>query len=372
MKMSGYQIIILLPVCMAIVISSCNSTAATPEAEPEQNIVLPVATATQVSTEIALSKNFQYFIQTNGKIRSLNQQLITVENGGRLVAYHAQVGKVFTAGTVIAKMETTPVQHRLERAQLTLFNSQKEYESQLLGYENLMKDKTTIESDAIKQKLRISTGLAGAEQEIKEAKYELTKSLITAPFTGVLAGIKGQAGQLLAPGYELFTIYDPDNLLLEVKILEADITLLKKKMGASVAPVSSPDLRYAAEVYEIDPYVDENGMVLARLRIKTAASSTLFPGMNCTATIEVPVSKAVVVPKEAVVMRSGQSVVFTLNDGKAKWNYVKTGRDNGQEIEIRDGISAGMKVIISNNLQLSHDAPVQEAAPAFTKTPGSQ
>ena len=82
--------------------------------------------------------------------------------------------------------------------------------------------------------------------------------------------------------------------------------------------------------------------------------------MNCTAVIKAPASRSLIVPKEAVVMRSGKAVVFTLQDGKAKWNYVAVGKDNGKEVEIKEGVTAGQKVITTNNLQLAHDAPVKE------------
>ena len=64
------------------------------------------------------------------------------------------------------------------------------------------------------------------------------------------------------------------------------------------------------------------------------------------------------VAKEAIVMKSGKPVVFTEENGLAKWNYVSTGRENGKEIEILSGIKAGQNVIVSNNLQLAHDAPI--------------
>lgn len=49
--------------------------------------------------------------------------------------------------------------------------------------------------------------------------------------------------------------------------------------------------------------------------------------------------KAAVVPKTAVVLRGGRSVVFTYEAGLAKWNYVTTGLDNGWKIEIVEEIS---------------------------------
>jgi membrane fusion protein (multidrug efflux system) len=354
---------------ISIIAGACGSAEVPPEDEVETKKPATQESVTTVVTSIAENKNFQYVINTNGKIKSLQEQLISSENGGRLVVCKARTGAAFSQGSMIARFETTSIEYKLEKARLARFNGQKEYESQLLGYENLLKDKSKEQAEEIKQKLRISTGLAGAEQDIKEANYELTKTVIKAPFTGVLADVKVQQGERVKPNQELFRIYDPANLFLEVKILETDVQLLKKGMPAQVAPVSTSQPGYNATVYEINPYVDESGMVLVKLKISGQAGSRhlLFPGMNCTATIKIPSEKSIVVPKEAVVMRSGKTVVFTLEDNKAKWNYVTVGRDNGQELEIKEGLDAGSKVIITNNLQLANDAPVKEDSAAGPK-----
>ena len=45
-----------------------------------------------------------------------------------------------------------------------------------------------------------------------------------------------------------------------------------------------------------------------------------------------------VIPKTAVVLRSGKQVVFTLKEGKAMWNYVHTGLENMEEYTVTDGL----------------------------------
>lgn len=369
MKYKSTQALTIAFVLTQTIFSSCGSSKAPEAKENETKPPSSSESITAVLTATAESKNFEYLIQSNGKIKSLKEQVITCESGGKLLVCNAQTGKNFLAGALILQLETTPIQYRIERAKLTQFNSQKEYESQLLGYESLLKDKTKEEGDAIRQKLKISTGLSGAVQDAKEANYELTKAILKAPFTGVLANVKVQPMQQLKPGEELYKIYDPYNLLLEIKILETDIAILKQGIAAEVSPVSNPAQLYKATVFEINPYVDENGMVTVKLKIISPHSPAkkqpfLFPGMNCIVTIKVPLTKTLVVPKAAVVMRSGKAVVFTTEKGIAKWNYVITGRDNGKELEIKEGLAAGAKVIITNNLQLGHDAPVKEEAAA--------
>jgi len=75
--------------------------------------------------------------------------------------------------------------------------------------------------------------------------------------------------------------------------------------------------------------------------------------------IRAPQNNSIVVPKQALVYRSGRPVVFTLTGNESKWNYVEVGKDNGQEVEILKGIEPNETVITTNNLQLAHQAPVQ-------------
>jgi membrane fusion protein (multidrug efflux system) len=351
--------------CWCIIFLTCCSNKPADQAvkEKDETSVSLKESYTPVTTALSEFRSFDYLINSNGKIKSMREQLITSESGGRLLQLNAKTGLSFSTGSIIARMETTVIEHKLEKAKLAQFNNQKEFESQLLGYENLLKGKTKEQADTIRQKIKISTGLAGAEQEIKEANYELTKSIIRAPFNGILADLKVQEGEHLRPGQELFRIYDPHNLFLEIKILEADVSLLKKGMISIISPLSTPERQFKAEVFEINPYVDENGMVLVKLKIKNQLSSSgndLFPGMHCTTTIRIPLGKCVIVPKESLVMRSGKTVVFSLEDAKAKWNYVTVGKANDKEVEIKAGLKPGMKIITSNNLQLADDAPVQE------------
>ena len=346
-----------------IIIYSCNSNnSKTDEAISIYDSVKE--TATKVNTAFSMNKDFIYKIQSNGKIKSLHDQNITTEIGGILIYSNVKSGMKVNKGTVLAKFESTPILFKLERAKLNHFNSVNEYESQLLSYEKLLFDKEKLEADNIKQKLKISTGLAAAEQEINEANYALEKTIIKAPFDGILSDIKIQEGQLIKPGEELFKIYNSVNLLLEIKILEADVQFLMIGTPAVINPISVSEKKYKATVYEINPNVDENGMISVKLKFNNPLSiknrRSLFPGMNCIAIINVPINKSIIVPKESIVMRSGKFVVFTLENGKAKWNYVTIGKDNGQEVEIIEGLKQGLKVITSNNLQLAHNVSVSE------------
>ena len=140
-------------------------------------------------------------------------------------------------------------------------------------------------------------------------------------------------------------------------MLESDIAMISLNQKAEIYPISNTSTALEGRVTGINPKVDENGLVQVAIRL--TSSQNLLPGMNARAIIRAPQSNSLVVPKDAVVYRSGRAVVFTIENNESKWNYVEVGKDNGQEIEILDGITSGSTVITTNNLQLAHQAPVQ-------------
>jgi hypothetical protein len=122
-------------------------------------------------------------------------------------------------------------------------------------------------------------------------------------------------------------------------------------------PFNDQTRHYEGIVTEINPFVDEHGMI----RIKAAISSraaALFDGLHVRAMLNHPIPEVMVIPKEAVVMRSNREVVFTLENGRAKWNYVEIIDENSHSYAISDGIGEQDTLIVSGNLNLSHQAKV--------------
>ena len=75
------------------------------------------------------------------------------------------------------------------------------------------------------------------------------------------------------------------------------------------------------------------------VQVKAAVNDKgkLFEGMNVRVSVQRSLGKQLVVPKTAVVLRSGKQVVFTLVDGHAYWNYVRTGLENADKLYPLEG-----------------------------------
>ncbi|TXF87702.1 hypothetical protein FUA23_17990 [Neolewinella aurantiaca] len=83
--------------------------------------------------------------------------------------------------------------------------------------------------------------------------------------------------------------------------------------------------------------------------------------MNVNVTLETLAPSAVLLPKSAVVERSGRTLVFAYDaeSSRAKWQYVTVGFENDELVAITEGVEAGQEVIVSGGFTLDHDSLVR-------------
>ena len=77
--------------------------------------------------------------------------------------------------------------------------------------------------------------------------------------------------------------------------------------------------------------------------------------MNVRVSVQRSLGKQLVVPKTAVVLRPGKQVVFTLVDGHAYWNDVRTATGKRSDSHtLLEGLKEADVVITSGNINLAH------------------
>lgn len=310
--------------------------------------------ATAVQTVMAQREPFEYLIRASGKVQSLIDVQIQCKTTGIIKHVFVTNGSMVRKGALLAELENEKQTLQLEKARVQLDEKKVAYSDQILSY---TKSDDSLKFQKAKENIRITGGLASAEIAYREAMLEYENTFIRATVTGIVSNLEGGAGSALAAGQVFCQVYDPDKLVVISDVLEADALKLYTGASAEITTLSETTGKVKAILKEINLRVDENTN-LVKVILQLTSSKNLFPGMSVQATLKVPYDKNIIVPKEAVVIRSGRQVVFTAENGLAKWNYVTVGRENGKEIEILEGLKENQSVIITNNLQLAHDAPL--------------
>jgi HlyD family secretion protein len=81
-----------------------------------------------------------------------------------------------------------------------------------------------------------------------------------------------------------------------------------------------------------------------------------------TATVYYPTLKAenaVVVPKNAVVNRGGQEIVFIAENGRAVGRQVTTGLADSRKVEIKEGLAEGAAIVVKGQEFLNEGQAVE-------------
>ena len=246
----------------------------------------------------------------------------------------------------------------MAQSKATLENAKLELQDVLIGQGYSLEDSARVPAATL-QLAQIKSGYSQALTQYQLADYELQKAVLTAPFDGIVANLFSKQFNTASTSEIFCSIIDGRSLEADFTVLESELPLIKVGDRVEVSPFALTDVKAEGRISEINPLVNADGMV----KVKAAVSDKdkFFEGMNVRVSIHRALGKQLVVPKEAVVLRSGKQVIFTLDSTrtKANWTYVHTGLENASSYTIIDGLKEGDIVITSGNINLAHEAPVK-------------
>ena len=196
--------------------------------------------------------------------------------------------------------------------------------------------------------------------DVDRLELELAKKTVRAPFDGVVLKKYVDRGEWLSPGAPVATLARDDTMDVVVEIPGDVLPFVSK--GSSVQ-IRAAGKEIQGKVTAIVP----RGDIATRtfpVKIQVRNRYSLIEGME--AVVAIPSGKkenALLVPRDALVTAMGQTVVFTVVDGRAKMVPVTVNRYVGKEVAVRtNGLQAGMEVLVKGNERVRDGQPVQRVA----------
>ena len=207
--------------------------------------------------------------------------------------------------------------------------------------------------------LQIKSGYFEAKNILENAQLRYNQTILRAPFSGVIANIKIKEGYHVS-GTDVFcTLINSNSLEVVFSIIENELDFIRKGQELIIESFANSNKKYKGVITEINPLVDKNGLIQIKASIQSN-NRKLFDGMRVKIFVNKPIENVLVIPKEALVLRSNKKVVFAIENGGAKWRYVTQLYENSTQYAIKKGesLKATDTIIISGNMNLSHDAKV--------------
>ncbi len=227
-------------------------------------------------------------------------------------------------------------------------------------------EKVQIFTGSIREELRkAQEGVSQAVVNVKQARLDLAKTVIKAPFDGIISEIKISKGQQVSSGVDAIKVVNLKSVYLKGHALESEVAKLKNDVKVRIKMDSYPDKFFYGSLQSVSPEVNEEKKTITVYIKVENENNLILPGMNSEVDIEYKVMSGVVkVPANTIIARQDRYLVFKIKDRKgtkgiAIWQYVKTGARNDEEVEILEGLNGGETVVTDGHLTLGHQSKIK-------------
>jgi len=315
--------------------------------------------ATKIKKQSTQKKALNISTITTGILAPQQQTTLHLKSTGTIQQLPIQEGQLIQKGNLIAALDDEALQLALGQRTLEMDDAIGNKKDLLIANGGEAEIDTSVSAERLDLILTLS-GMRRALHGIKQAQFQIDQAKIYAPFSGVIADIKVKQYQQGNTGQEICRLLNPNTFEAEFQLTEAEALRINIGQRVKVIPLAVPEKSFAANISVINPIVNEQGLVTVRAKLKNTKRHRLLEGMHVRVQIERKILNQLVIPKTALVLRSGKSVVFTYEEttGLAKWNYVTVAYENETEMAISEGLTEGDLVIYEGNMNLSHDAEV--------------
>lgn len=344
---------------------------------PKEEVAAPEEK--RISIEMAKSELRDIVLQTgiSGTFKASETVDVASKAMGKVVAVNISEGQRVTKGQVLFRVDSQSVQSAIKNAQsaldsaqaaaatsqLSVDRAQEQYDNALI---NLERTRQLYEAGAVPltqleqaelaaspvnlelakaQYYQSQVAVANASRSLADARTNLTDYTVTAPISGVVTKVNVNAGNVISGGPAV-SISNLSVLSLETNVSENLINYFSVGQQVDIAIKSAENISVIGTVAEILPPVDGSLTYPVKINVQTppaALKAGMFGEIQIATDSRM---NAVAVPSDALVIKDGNTIVYTVRDEKAQSMDVTTGLDNGEYVEITEGLDSGVDIIV--------------------------
>jgi len=373
--------------------AACGNSQAKDESAAKSNSQ-PTATPTpiDVATAPAIIRNLQRDVEVVGSFAADEEVVVSAQAAGELSQISVDFGGYVSQGQIIATIDQRDAKLKVEQAEAMLKQTMarlgmKEGESfdehqnadvrvaksqldwakmdldraarliekgdvprstydEKMTNHNLAQARHQASLDSVNQQLAVVEQQKAA---LALARKAVTDTVVRSPISGAVKEKHASRGSYLTVNGKIVTLVKINPLRLRADIPESSAAAVRTGQTINVAVDAFPNRAFTGRIVRIGPSLDEKTRALTVEAEVANPGALLRPGMFAKSQLITSANApAVMVPQRAVVTAAGLSKVFVVENGKAVERIVKTGKTDGDLIEIAEGVKDGETVATSN------------------------
>jgi len=311
-----------------------------------------------------------------GTVKARQRAKLSPEIGGRVAKILYRKGDHVRAGDVLlrlqddsqqaavqmAERELAVVQVKRERACLEAARAEREFlRHQQLKERDLISTDLLDKYENLAQITQVSckqtqAEISRARSAIIETKAELEKTVLRAPFNGVVADLDIEVGEWTTPSPPALPIppvldlIDPSSIYISAPMDEVDSAKIKLGQPVRITLDPFPGQQYEGHVRHIAPFVldveEQNRTVEIEVElVDQAFASTLLPGTSADVEVILSVKNQVLRIPPSTLFEDNKA--FVVERGMLSTRTVDIGMRNWDFVEVLGGLSEGDHVVTS-------------------------
>lgn len=194
-----------------------------------------------------------------------------------------------------------------------------------------------------------------AKAQVEVTKASLERTMLIAPFDGIVAEIEGKLGEYVTPSpvgvatKPTLDLIDNSCLYIKAPIDEIDAPDVRSGMKAKITMDAFGEEEFPATVSRVAPYVLDLERQARTVEIEATFDNPqnyLLPGYSADVTVIIDTSKETLGLPTQAIMR-GDNVFVINDDNTIEKRELETGLSNWQFTEILSGLELDDRIVLS-------------------------
>jgi RND family efflux transporter MFP subunit len=295
-------------------------------------------------------------------------------------------GEPVKRGDVLVKLDETSIRDSLMSAEEAVRAATQAFEQSTRALDRLKtlraSGMTSAQAldDAEVRRNAAQSEVSAARARLATARQQVGRTVVRAPFDGIVSDRKVSAGDTAAIGKELLKVIDPTSMRYEGRVSADKISTVKVGQRVSYHINGYGDRQFTGVVKRIDPSANEVTRQVEVL-VGLTGEQPRVAGLYAEGRIDAESTAALMVPESALVKSGDKTYAWKVNaKSLSKADLTIGARDQRTgNYEVKSGLAAGDLVLRAPNSSLKDGQAVQMAAPktppqalASAGTPGAQ
>ncbi|MGB3726561.1 MAG: efflux RND transporter periplasmic adaptor subunit [Glaciecola sp.] len=335
-----------------LALSGCGQAEAVKETQAKEEVkIIPIPVEVAQVTTGNISSNYT----TTAVLEAKEEAFVVARAAGIIEHIMVEEGDYVEKGQILAKLEPERYELSLRRAAADLQGIEKE-----LAKINKVYNKKLVSDDVYD---KLNAQYESAKAMLALAELDLKETTIVAPISGYIAERNAKVGNLTESFQRerMFHIVQQKQLYGIVHLPEKELSRVHKEQQATLSITALNNQSVNAFVERISPVIDaQTGTFKVTLRVPNN-SNQLKAGMFTQVSLNYDTrTNATLLPRKAMLALDDTFNVFVVDDtGIAKKVQVDVGYQEGNYIEVTNGLTGNETVVITGHQNLKDNATVE-------------